>query len=116
MPEAQSAETPSWQLIAHQARLHRDDSIAQVQPPVPNVPTSLPKDVTPLPKYLLLPEEVQITETSTEELLALIAKGELTSTEVTRAFLRRAGLAQKLVYILPLLSAFCSRLSINRGI
>ena len=91
------AENVTWQRVVNQVQHHRDDSIAKVQPTIQDVPSSLPKDVTLLPKRLLLAKEIEITQTSTEDLIASLAKGELTSTEVTRAYLRRAGLAQKLV-------------------
>ena len=88
----------TWQEVAEKAQRHRDDTIARVRPSVPEVPSTLQRDVTPIPKALLAPKEVRITESPAEELLASIAAGILTSTEVTIAFLRRAGLAQKLVY------------------
>lgn len=91
------APTRTWQEVAKEAQLHRDASIAKVNPPVPEVPADLPLDVTPLPRKLLSEREVEITETPAESLLASLATGKLTSVEVTNAFLRRAGLAQKLV-------------------
>lgn len=89
----------TWQEVAEKARRRRDDTIAQVRPPVPEIPSTLPRDVTPLPKAGLAPKEVRITESPAEELVASIASGILTSTEVTNAFLRRAALAQKLVQV-----------------
>ena len=87
----------SWQDIAKTAQKHRDESIDRVEPSVPDVPLYLPVDVTPLPKELLSQEEVDITESAAESLVASLASGQLTSTAVVKAFLRRAGLAQKLV-------------------
>ena len=89
----------SWQEIAQIAQGLRDKSIAEVIPTVPDVPTELPSNVSKLPGELLSKAEVGTTETSPEELLASLASSKLTSVEVTRAFLRRAGLAQKLVGI-----------------
>jgi len=86
-----------WQETAKIAQDLRDKSIAEVQPTVPDVPTQLPLNVTGLPGQLLTAAEVKITETPPETLIARLAAGELTSVEVTKAFLRRAGLAQKLV-------------------
>jgi len=86
-----------WQEVAKQAQDLRDASIARVQPAVPDVPSDLPLNLTTLPIQLLSPEEVEITETPPECLLSALASGRLTSTKVTGAFLRRAGLAQKLV-------------------
>ena len=56
--------------------------------------------MTGIPQILLSPREVEITTMSAEGLVALLATGTLTSTEATNAFLRRAGLAQKLVNII----------------
>ncbi|KAL9621118.1 MAG: hypothetical protein Q9160_004369 [Pyrenula sp. 1 TL-2023] len=86
----------SWQETASIAQKNRDQSIAEVAPPVPDVPADLPDNVTELPRKLLSAEEVTITESSPETLLIELASGKLTSAEVTAAFLRRAGLAQKL--------------------
>jgi len=86
-----------WQEIAKEAQEYRDASISRVEPAIPAVPKDLPLDRTDTPKYLLSTEEVVITQTSPEELVASLAAGKLTSTAVTTAFLRRAGLAQALV-------------------
>lgn len=87
----------TWQEIAQIAQEVRDKSIALVQPPVPEVPEDLPLNVTSIPKKLLTPREIEITETAPEVLVQKLALGEWTCVEVTNAFLRRAGLAQKLV-------------------
>ena len=88
---------PTWQEIAEQAQEARDASLKLVEPAIPDVPSELPLDVTKLPKHLLSTEEVAITQTPTEELVVSLASGRLTSVAVVTAFLRRAGLAQKLV-------------------
>ena len=90
-------ERRPWQDIAHQVQSHRNRTLSQIQPPIPDVPSSLPGNVTGIPQALLSPREVEITTTFTEDLVFSLATGSLTSTEVTNAFLRRAGLAQKLV-------------------
>ncbi|MCJ1471755.1 hypothetical protein MMC13_000395 [Lambiella insularis] len=87
----------SWQEVAAIAQEYRDESIKRVEPCVPDVPKYLPRDVTSIPKELLSKEEIAITETAAEDLLESIASGHLSSTAVVKAFLRRAGLAQKLV-------------------
>ena len=87
----------SWQEIAQIAQEVRDKSIAQVQPPVPEVPEDLPLNVTSIPKQLLTAREIEITETAPEVLVQKLASGDWTCVEVTNSFLRRAGLAQKLV-------------------
>jgi amidase len=98
----------SWQDIAKIAQDLRDDSIAKVKPTVPDVPLELPLNVSKLPGELLSEPEISITETTPEKLLDALAAGKLTSTEVTNAFLRRAGLAQKLVWRPPVYPSSCS--------
>ncbi|KAL8697489.1 MAG: hypothetical protein Q9201_007104 [Fulgogasparrea decipioides] len=88
--------TTSWEDIAKTAQDLRDASIALVDPPIPEVPSELPRDVTGIPKILLTTDEVLITQTPPEELVTALASGKLTSIAVVNAFLRRAGLAQKL--------------------
>ncbi|KAF7514108.1 hypothetical protein GJ744_004433 [Endocarpon pusillum] len=87
----------TWQEIARAAREHRDRSIAEVKPPLPEIRSEdLPLNVTAIPWKHLSSFEIELTETSPEKLVKSLASGELTSTEVTNAFLRRAGIAQKL--------------------
>lgn len=83
-----------WQEIAKQAKCYRDATIEEV----PDVPEDLPRDVTKIPNTLLSDEDITITETVPERLIERIAGGELTSVAVISAFLRRASIAQKLVY------------------
>lgn len=97
---------PNWEDVAKKAQEHRDASIKLVKPAVPDVPSELPLNVTEIPKYLLTTEEVIITETTPEDLVISLASGKLTSTAVTNAFLRRAGIAQKLVCCLRKLSTY----------
>ncbi|KAH0559589.1 hypothetical protein GP486_003892 [Trichoglossum hirsutum] len=85
-----------WQDIAREAQEYRDASIAKVRPDVPPLPTVLPRNVINIPRNTLGEKEIQITEATPESLLSMLALGELTATAVTTAFLRRAGLAQKL--------------------
>ena len=92
----------AWQDIAHQVQGHRDYTVNLVEPRIPDVPSPLPPNVTAIPRALLSSREVEITTTCAEGLVALLASGTLTSTEVTNAFLRRAGLAQKLVNTIPI--------------
>ncbi|KAK9453755.1 amidase signature domain-containing protein [Dipodascopsis uninucleata] len=75
----------------------RDDSCAKVEPPLPELPDPLPLNVTGLARQLLTKEECDITETDPILLINGLAKGELKSVTVTKAFLRRAALAQKLL-------------------
>lgn len=87
----------TWQETARQMQDYRDASLAAVEPAIPDVPPELSLNVTGIPQQLLSAREVEITETLPEDLVTRMAAGELASTEVTKAFLRRAGLAQKLV-------------------
>ncbi|KAL8841132.1 MAG: hypothetical protein Q9176_003473 [Flavoplaca citrina] len=86
----------SWKDIAATAQELRDASISRIYPPVPDVPQKLANNVTNIPKQLLTTDEILITETLPEDLLPSLASGKITSTAVVNAFLRRAGLAQKL--------------------
>lgn len=88
-----------WQEVAAIAQSLRDKSIERIQPTVPEVPSSseLPLNTTHIPQQLLGEDEYAITETSPEQLLSSLASGKLSSVEVTKAFLRRAGIAQRLV-------------------
>ncbi|KAF2229619.1 putative glutamyl-tRNA amidotransferase subunit A [Viridothelium virens] len=85
-----------WQEVAKEAQEHRDQTIAAVQPDIPNVPDELPLNVTAIPTQLLTAEELEITGQTAEQLLPKLASGKLSSVAVVNAFLRRAGLAQKL--------------------
>lgn len=64
---------------------------------MPDRPKQIPLNVTGIPKTLLSEKEIEITEKLPEKLVEELANGSLTAVEVTNAFLRRAGLAQKLV-------------------
>jgi amidase len=88
----------TWEEVAADRQKHRDASIAAVQPPVPDPPIDLPLDVSDIARQLLSYEEVKITEMPPEEILSLLASKSISATEVITAFLRRAGLAQKLVF------------------
>lgn len=96
-----------WREIAKEAQDHRDASLAQVKPGLPDSFNEWERELeTHLSDLLngavtaakfLHPEEVRITEMLPEGLLALLASGELSATAVATAFLRRAVIAQKLV-------------------
>lgn len=86
-----------WQDIAKEAQEHRDRSLVAVRPPVQGIPADLPLDVSGVPRQALTDHEIWITESTAEDLLELLARGQLTSTAVTKAFLRRAAVAQKVV-------------------
>ena len=92
-----TSQSRGWEETANTMQRHRAETIAAVEPPVPEPPTALPLNVTDIPRKLLPDEVVTITESPTEELLTELAIGELTSAQVTKAFLQRAGLASRLV-------------------
>ena len=86
-----------WQDVAKEAQQYRDETIAWVKPTIPRPQEDLPLDVTKVPRELLTVEEVEITESLSEDLVESLAAGKLSSTTVVNAFLRRAGLSQLLV-------------------
>lgn len=87
----------TWHEVAADRQKHRDATIAAVEPTVPAVPKELPLNVTGIPKQLLTSDEIKITETKVEDLVPALAEGKLTAVTVTKAFLRRAAVAQALV-------------------
>lgn len=94
-PTKAKAKRP-WQDIAREVQDYRDASIDRIQPAIPMLPASLPPYILDIPSQVLSHQEIQITETAPEDLLSKLTSGEITATSVTTAFLRRAGLAQKL--------------------
>ena len=93
MPERRK----TWKTIAHEAQQYRDASISRIHPDVPRAPSTLPQNVMDIPGKLLSPDEIQITELPVEELAGMLRLRKVTAMVVTLAFLRRAGVAQKLV-------------------
>lgn len=89
--------TSKLDILVAKAIAIRDGSLARVEPPLGPLPDPLPLNVTGVPRQLLTEEECEITETEPIALVEKISKGEYTSVAVTKAFLRRAALAQKLV-------------------
>lgn len=87
------ASGATWQEVAADRQSHRDATIAAVQPPIPKIEV-VPQNTTSLAKKFLTAEEVRITETLVEDLAPRLVKGDLSSTVVIKAFLRRAALAQ----------------------
>ncbi|KAI1205796.1 amidase [Annulohypoxylon truncatum] len=91
------ANGATWQDVAADRQRYRDTTISEVHPPVPELSLEeRPLNTTAIPKKFLTEEEIEVTGTDVEELVKKIASGEWTSTAVATAFLRRAGLAQKL--------------------
>ncbi|EKJ69184.1 hypothetical protein FPSE_10615 [Fusarium pseudograminearum CS3096] len=73
----------------------RDNGLAKVEPKLQGIPDELPLNSQDLPKAVLTAREIEITEKYTAvQLLDILRKREIKVEEVTRAFLRRAALAQ----------------------
>lgn len=90
----------AWQKKVDLARAKRDASLAKVFPILNGVPdaSDLPLSSQDLPKAVLSAREIEITEHYTvTKLIELLRERRVTVEEVTRAFLRRAALAQAAV-------------------
>jgi amidase len=84
----------AWQAQAEIPRRIRDDSLLKVQPPLQGMPKTLPQNSQTLPNLVLTPRELELTQDySVNELLVKLRTRELSSEELTRAFLRRAAAA-----------------------
>ena len=82
-------ERVSW------ARNQRDAALAKVEPRLEGIPDELPVNSQSLPKAVLTKREIEITEKySVKQLLSKLWDRSFSVEEVTRAFLRRAALAQ----------------------
>lgn len=90
------ASGATWQEVAADRQRRRDATIAAVEPPLPDI-KDIPLNTISLAKQYLTAEEIKITESHVEELVIQLAKGDISSTTVIKAFLRRAALAQKAV-------------------
>ncbi|KAK8057939.1 hypothetical protein PG996_011876 [Apiospora saccharicola] len=92
------ANLQTWQEKVDWARAKRDASLAKVEPKLTGIPDaadSLPLSSQDLPKTVLTEREIEITEQyGIVQLLGLLRERKITVEEVTRAFLRRAALAQ----------------------
>lgn len=91
-----SASGATWQEVASDRQAYRDATIASIEPPLPDI-SEVPLNTIPLAKKILTTEEIKITESTVEELVPVLANGSLSAVAVIKAFLRRAGLAQKAV-------------------
>jgi amidase len=96
-PKIRELPKRPWQEISKEAQDHRDRSLSKVRPPLAKIPSKLPKNTTGIAEQMLTAEEIELTSKLPEDILALIASGDITSTEVCNAFLRRAVVAQQLV-------------------
>lgn len=87
-----------WQDVAKEAQEYRNTSIDQVPggSALSSNVLSIPKNMMSVPETVLSHQDCQITQSLPEELVKLLADGQLSATEVTLAFLRRAAITQKL--------------------
>jgi len=86
----------TWQEVAADRQKYRDATFSLLEPPLPPI-EDIPLNTIPLARKFLTADEIKITETPVEDLVPQLANAELSSVAVTKAFLRRAGLAQKAV-------------------
>ena len=85
----------AWKVQAEVPRRIRDNSLLKVQPPLRGMPDVLPQNSQTLPSLVLTPRELELTQNySVNELLVELKTKRLSSEELTRAFLRRAAVAQ----------------------
>jgi len=98
VPVVTTASAATWQEVAADRQRHRAATLAALHPPLPQIPQDQAQllDKTDIPNSLLSSHEIDITYTNVEDLLLKLSSAEWTCAEVTRAFLRRAGLAQEL--------------------
>lgn len=105
MADPQTMST--WQEKVSWAQAFRQDSLAKVEPKLEGLPTELPLSSQDLPKIVLTPREIEITEKYTvKELLDILRARKISVEEVTRAFLRRAALAQAAVSLDPIVLSY----------
>jgi len=88
----------NWEDKVATVRRDREASLAKVQPQLGSLPKELPLNSQNVPRELLTPREIEITERNTvKQLLAKLRSKQISVEEVTRAFLRRAAIAQACV-------------------
>jgi hypothetical protein len=88
----------SWEAVVSETRSAREAGLSKVEPKLLGVPDKLPRNSTGLAKLVLSQRELEITGNYTiTRLLAALRQRKLSVEEVTRAFLRRAALAQAAV-------------------
>ncbi|KAI1121356.1 hypothetical protein F5Y10DRAFT_272147 [Nemania abortiva] len=99
MSEPEQLKT--WQNKVAWARAYRDASLAKVEPKLQGLPDELPVNCQSLPKAVLTPREIEITENYTiTELLAAMRDRDISVLEITRPFCD-----ERLWHMLPYVSA-----------
>lgn len=95
-----TANNEAWKTAAADVQAIRDAGLAKVEPALQGLPDEMPQNSMGLPKTVLTEKELEITEKySVTNLLAALRQRDLSVEEVTRAFLRRAAVAQAAVSI-----------------
>src|ERR1700709_1685843 len=90
------ASGATWQEVAADRQAYRDTTIASIEPALPNI-ADVPLNTIAVAKKVLTEAEIKITESTVEQLVPKLANRSLSAVDVIKAFLRRAGLAQKVV-------------------
>lgn len=94
------AET-MYQPAVKKVRDYRQSTLEKVEPPLKGLPSTIPPNPQVLPAQVLTERERELTEKyEALELVELMSSKKVTCEEVTRAFLRRAALAQEAVRLL----------------
>lgn len=91
-----STSFESWRVKAKEALDYRDESMDGIVPPLPDI-KSIPEYCLHIPDIFLDKQEKAITTWNPEQIVRSIFNGDIDSRTVTNAFLRRAGIAAKLV-------------------
>lgn len=88
----------SWQQRVREAQAEREKGLKRVKPEVLQWSNILPQCSLTLPSDVLTSREISLTEDyRVSDLLAKLRSKEISAEEVTRAFLRRAWVAQAAV-------------------
>ena len=84
-----------WEVKAKAVRDYRDETLSKVDPPFFNLPDPLPLSSQNIPKQYLTAREYELTQNfDAIALLDLLRTKKVSAEELTKAFLRRAALAQ----------------------
>lgn len=85
----------AWETKVQEALSLRDATLQQVNPPLEAIPDPLPLNSQGLPAQLLTAREYELTQNyDAVQLVQMLRSKQVTSLELTKAFLRRAALAQ----------------------
>lgn len=91
-----TTSSESWRKKAKEAQEYRDESVDEVVL-LPTDLKSSPQHYLQIPSLFLDDEERAISMWTPDQIVGSIARGEIDSYSIAKAFLRRAGIAAKLV-------------------